>query len=399
MSTADRADHFSLLPDPEQFLALRDKALLQARPAMRLALADPLLALGSCSSTNPDNLLLTAPAYTRAVVAALKILSEQMSAIRSALWLLPHISLLRVLAQDELDEPSAAEAIDVFELQSLVSLCDATVAYALSSSTTSFVTQWHAALVDQISRKTSAAVDDLQAVVLDLFAQARSPKPSVYLVRTLQYLLSSIFRHSDPPAADYERWLDVVRPFQNAAPDLFLALIPIIAQHLSGNAKYERMKNATASDLSTVKPAQADEKGELLLRQLLAFAPAENSDDVFLPPQRIVIVLQTLQNWVRSEDVQLGDPVLMQLSRLSTTMASLLQDMSGPHWDLLFDIAEMNIEVRLAQFDGSSLTRASTRIGLTRFLFPDCFTPVNFWRLLKTYARPIRRCGKAVRLA
>ena len=110
--------------------------------------------------------------------------------------------------------------------------------------------------------------------------------------------------------------------------------------------RLHRLQNEVSSKLSGTKVQQANDQGELLLRQLLALAPSADSSSPFLPQPRAVFLYQNFSQWIRSEEAEiLSNTVLAGIGQLSTLVAPILQDISGAHWDLMFDIVESILEV------------------------------------------------------
>lgn len=104
------------------------------------------------------------------------------------------------------------------------------------------------------------------------------------------------------------------------------------------------MRNEAASDLAAISAAKANNEGSSQLQLLLILAPPPNSDAVFIPAQRALLVVQTIEKWIGSdEDI---DPVVESRTlALLCHLAPILQSIVGRHWDFAFDLIENTLEV------------------------------------------------------
>ena len=84
----------------------------------------------------------------------------------------------------------------------------------------------------------------------------------------------------------------------------------------------------------------------MILRKLAAVAPPVDSDVVFLPQQRAVNVIKTCQQWVASDDDDVGEDVECVMTLVFAHLAPILQHVAGNHWGFIFDVVENNLEVR-----------------------------------------------------
>lgn len=80
------------------------------------------------------------------------------------------------------------------------------------------------------------------------------------------------------------------------------------------------------------------------MRSLIATAPHEDSPAIFLPQQRCIFLIQRVQAWLASDE-DLDDSIHTVLAQLFVHLAPIIQDMSGSHWELMFDIIDSNLEV------------------------------------------------------
>lgn len=81
---------------------------------------------------------------------------------------------------------------------------------------------------------------------------------------------------------------------------------------------------------------------------LNALTPGEDSEDIFLPQQRTVFLMQHLNGWLVSEDEaadDLPEELEARIALLYANLAPIVQDVPGAHWDSMFDMVSGNLEV------------------------------------------------------
>lgn len=105
-----------------------------------------------------------------------------------------------------------------------------------------------------------------------------------------------------------------------------------------------RFQNELASTLAGIPSSAASSRGLPLLRMLLATAPALDAPIIFLPQQRSMFLIQRVQVWIGSDD-ELDEEIHANVAELFLHLAPIIQELSGSHWDLIFDIVESNLEV------------------------------------------------------
>lgn len=110
--------------------------------------------------------------------------------------------------------------------------------------------------------------------------------------------------------------------------------------------RLDRYRNELASHLSGVSPSKANNAGRGLLRQLIAATPLPDSDVELIPQQRAIFLLQSLQKWVASDE-DLEEEIESLLAHLFIHIVPIVQSVLGSHWDLIFDVIETNLEVRI----------------------------------------------------
>ena len=96
--------------------------------------------------------------------------------------------------------------------------------------------------------------------------------------------------------------------------------------------------------MAGVPSSSASTKGLPLLRLLLATAPPLDAPIIFLPQQRTMFLIQAIQKWIGSDD-DLEEEILASVAELFLHLAPIVQELSGSHWELIFDVVESNLEV------------------------------------------------------
>lgn len=117
-----------------------------------------------------------------------------------------------------------------------------------------------------------------------------------------------------------------------------------VSEFAPESSRLDRYRNEIASKLSAVPPSKANSNGLRLLRSLAAVAPRIESDVIFLPQQRAVYVVQTLQSWFGSDE-DIDEAVERDATLIVYYLAPLIQSIQGSHWEFVLDLLESNLEV------------------------------------------------------
>lgn len=121
------------------------------------------------------------------------------------------------------------------------------------------------------------------------------------------------------------------------------AILFAIKPLLFETPRFERYQNELAADLAGVPASALDVKGSTALRQLLASAPPADAPVIFLPQQRTMFLIQAISRWI-SSDEPIPEDMSAGLVELFCHLAPIVQDLSGGHWDLMFDLIENNLD-------------------------------------------------------
>jgi hypothetical protein len=95
-----------------------------------------------------------------------------------------------------------------------------------------------------------------------------------------------------------------------------------------------------------ITASKANTDGLLLIRRLAATAPDPDSDIVFLPQLRAVNFVKACQGWITS-DADIDEDVESEITNVFYHLVPILGNISGAHWDFIFDLIENNLEVCL----------------------------------------------------
>lgn len=129
-----------------------------------------------------------------------------------------------------------------------------------------------------------------------------------------------------------------------ASRAITLAIVPLLER----SPRVERLRNEVASKLTGVPFNKANTDGLRLVRNLIALAPPSESEDVFLPEQRTIFVMQHLVGWLLSEDDdadELDQEVEIRIYQLFAQFAPIVQGRTGAHWHAIFDVISNNLDV------------------------------------------------------
>lgn len=123
-----------------------------------------------------------------------------------------------------------------------------------------------------------------------------------------------------------------------------MAIVSSIAEFAPEPSRLDRYRNELAAGLLGISTAKVNTEGLLSLRKLAASAPDPESDVVFLPQMRVINVMKACQQWITSDE-DMDEEVESEMTSIFYHLAPLLQNISGAHWNLIFDVIENNLEV------------------------------------------------------
>ncbi|KIK99666.1 hypothetical protein PAXRUDRAFT_822522 [Paxillus rubicundulus Ve08.2h10] len=339
-----------LLPSRGEYDAMLDSdALPSSSLSPSLALLDPTLPTSSSSSTPPNS---TRTAYRRATSALLAHLSTSRTVARSNLWALRHILVLGFYANECLrvgDVRSGFFTADdgTEDIDNVVERVKSLTTYLLGRSEEDVHTK---AVSTLMGKKVSVAWDggSLASFVVEV-AQRAKEKDRVRDAAVLGIVLQHLF--SDATRDDADLWLGLARRLEKTAPQTAITILASIAAYAPEPPKLDRYRNELAASLLGVRPSAVPTTGLTTLRLLAAAAPDPDSDVVFLPQQRAVNVMKACQTWVAAEDDEeagdeegVNEHVESAMTLVFFHLAPILQNVSGSHWEFIWDVVENNLE-------------------------------------------------------
>ncbi|WVF72830.1 hypothetical protein IAT40_007648 [Kwoniella sp. CBS 6097] len=258
------------------------------------------------------------------------------------------------LAQDTLAIPGSSRGLyatsaSVVHLTDLVREVEGAMSYALSYVDEAPVS-WHSATVQALkSGSVPTDADLLQKLFVALKADVVSNGGDVS-ARSFRDMLSRHLRQSGAGEPEGEVWLNYAMSLIDKAPQLALAIILAVKPILLDTKPFSLAQNRLANALTSVKPTAAAvaKQGLPYLRLLIASAPPADAASVFLPQQRALFVLRHVNGWLTAEDdddeAEMPEEVEYRIAELETAVAPIVQDLSGAHWDGIFDLVENGLD-------------------------------------------------------
>ncbi|KAG6811117.1 hypothetical protein H0H92_008917 [Tricholoma furcatifolium] len=296
--------------------------------------------------------------YARVISALLQVFVEDRQLSKNNLWALRHFQALELYAQDFISVPSANSEVFAPEaihanLETLVSKVEQLTTYVLTSSAEG----WRqSALAVALGEKASPAPAGLATFLADTIQQSRSSN-NARDSRILRNVLQHVFHDVDREEA--ERWMLLARRVEATSPETTMAIVFAISNFAPEPTRLDRYRNELAASLLGIPPTKANVEGLLALRKLSASAPNPDSDVVFLPQPRAVNITKACQQWITSDE-DIEEDVISAITLILYHLAPILQDISGAHWELVFDIMENNLEESSLSDDESLVILART---------------------------------------
>ncbi|PWN53474.1 hypothetical protein IE53DRAFT_165426 [Violaceomyces palustris] len=365
-------DMMSILPDDDRFDDMMVEAATDSNPKAELSIIDHLVPqvfegegsehgdfVATSGSYDQDGL----SPYARCAYAAGLLLQSDSSLARSSASILPHLTLLSLLAEDELLLRSTSSSM--FSRDCPTSKTHETMVLGvnvatvmLSGLTDELARGWHSELVSTLQRKqiSDPAGDRLGHILSKLWKLVCDHAQSPNLARLFGRLLSGCLSFGSIETTEAERWLKLGQSAQETSPALSRAVVLVIKPMVQSATSYDRLRNEVAARLSGVPPSKANTEGLNLLRMAIAAAPSADSDLAMIPQQRAIFLLQGLQRWLASDE-DLDEEINNRMAELFVHLVPIVQDMPGSHIELFFDLAEANLEI-------GSLSDESTLPGL-----------------------------------
>ncbi|WWC71538.1 uncharacterized protein I206_105496 [Kwoniella pini CBS 10737] len=297
----------------------------------------------------------------RSVEAVVALLRADRQLVASQPTLLRAALAVYQLTQDTLSIPGSsrglyAQSASIVHLTDLIREVEGALSYALS-----FVDEvsptWHTDTVQILkSGNLPGKTDLLQNMLFELKDDITANGGDVS-ARTFRDVLTRHLRQSSAGENEAEVWLNYAMSLIDKAPQLALAIIYAIKPILLDHKSFALAQNRLANALTSVKPSPSAvaKQGIPYIRLLIASAPSADAASVFLPQQRAIFVLRHVNSWLTADndDEDMPEEVEYRIAQLETELAPIIQDLSGGHWDAIFDLVESGLE-------GSSLDDSTT---------------------------------------
>ncbi|KAG7097872.1 hypothetical protein E1B28_005184 [Marasmius oreades] len=296
--------------------------------------------------------------YARLVTALISIIVEDRQTAKQNVWILRHLFAFSIYAEDLINFPAGRSplfsktAID-FELGDLVSKVHQITTYILFTSGNETKDA-----LEVLTGKSKVETAGLTKFIVDMIKVSQATE-TIRDFRVLCRVLHHVF--DDVERNEAEQWAAFARSIERTAPNTSIAIMSLINAFGSEPPRLERYRNELAALLTGVRASNVDTEGLMILRKLAAVAPPVDSDVVFLPQHRAVNVIKTFQQWVTSDDDDVGEDVECAMTLVFGHLTPILQHVAGNHWAFIFDVVENNLE-------NSEMSNASTLVTLARTL-------------------------------
>jgi hypothetical protein len=155
------------------------------------------------------------------------------------------------------------------------------------------------------------------------------------------------------------------------APHTSLAIVASVARAAPDSPRLDRYRNELAANALGIRAAKAATDGLATLRKLAAAAPPLDSDTAFLPQLRAVNLLKACQAWIAGDDADDEDEgedegaLESAMTLVFASVAPVVQDVPGAHWELIFDVMENSLEARSSLFSRArALTTSAVDLSI-----------------------------------
>ncbi|WVR07509.1 hypothetical protein IAU60_004551 [Kwoniella sp. DSM 27419] len=345
----------ALLPPANQLLStMADHASRPTNPA--LSILHPLVPYNSDppqdSSLESDFDIIGRSRAARWAEATVTLLRADRQLVNTHPALLHAALAAFQLAQDSLAVPGSsrglyASSASTVHVADLVREVEGALSYALAFVDEAPVA-WHTATIQMLKNGNVSPTADLLQKLFSAFKDDIVANGGDVSARSLRDVLSRHLRQSGAGEAEGEVWLNYGMSMIDKAPQLALAIILAVKPILLDTKAFSLAQNRLANALTSVKPTYAGvtKQGLPYIRLLVASAPPVDAASVFLPQQRAIFVLRHVNAWLTAEDDEgeMPEEVEFRIAELETAVAPIVQDLSGAHWDGIYDLVENGLD-------------------------------------------------------
>ncbi|KAF8634833.1 hypothetical protein AX17_004084 [Amanita inopinata Kibby_2008] len=290
--------------------------------------------------------------YARAVCGLIQVLSQNRHAAKRNIWALKHILAFVVYASDFQSFPAgrsplfSSEALNAF-LDDLVTKAMQITTYLLTSSPED---NWRQRCLDVVLNDGPlTGLNTLSSFLVDMIIVSKT-SDSTLDTRSLKLILQHVLDEAEKDEAD--RWLLLAKKIEYHAPQTSMMISSAMVECALESQRLDRYRNELAASMLGIPTSRANTEGLLTLRKLAAVAPDPDSDVVFLPQHRALNVVKACQQWI-SSDEEIDEEAESAMTLVFAHLAPILQNVSGSHWEFIFDVVESNLE---ASDIGNNLT-------------------------------------------
>lgn len=261
------------------------------------------------------------------------------------------------LTQDALDLPGGSRGLWSSStarstLKESVREAEGTISIAVASADEGDLA-WHKSAVDLLKSASTENKAQKGDWLVRLLLSLKQDSTDVS-ARAFREVLSKYLRQSGAGEKEAEVWLNYGITLAERASDVAIAIVLAVKPILLDTELFTRTQNRFASALTTVPPSKASDQGIPTIRLLIASAPPPDAPSVFLPQQRALLVLRHIGSWLASDEAdEFDESMEVYIAQVYASLAPVVQDLSGAHWDGIFDLIENGLE-------GSSMADPTT---------------------------------------
>ncbi|KAH9035965.1 hypothetical protein EDB84DRAFT_1659282 [Lactarius hengduanensis] len=283
-------------------------------------------------------------AYARGVTALLYTYADNRGLARANLWALRHFLALATYAEEllavpSLPNPAFSRTAPENVLRDITAKAQQLTAYLLMTAAAD--DNWRVnAITSLLNGRCTNSLDGLASFTVELIEHAQDEDDGLH-ARIVHAVLRHVLRDATRDEAD--QWMLLARKLEKNSLALSLAIVTCVTQLGSEPTRLDRYRNELAAGILGIPPSKANTDGLLLLRRLVATAPDPESEVVFLPQPRAVNFVKACQGWV-SSDEDIDEDVESEITNVFFHLVPILQNVSGSHWEFIFDVIENNLE-------------------------------------------------------
>ena len=336
----------SFLPSAERYNELLREVTARDAPAS-LCIVDEIVGSTTDDDDASTNLAtIDAQGRTRAmryIEGLLRTLRADRQLSQTHPELLAVIIQAGIIMQDALALPGNSRSLWTADapaemLNEVIREVEGALSYSIASMDEADAS-WHKNAVQHL-KDSSGAGDWLQRLLVLLKVEDNDVS-----ARAFRDVLAKHLRQSGAGPTEAEVWLNYALTQAERAPITAVGIVSAVKPLLLDTDVFVKTQNRFASALTTIPPSKANDSGISALRLLIAAAPPSDAASLFLPQQRALLVLRHISSWLASDDADDFDESMeVYVARIYTALAPVVQDLSGAHWDGIYDLIENGLD-------------------------------------------------------